>query len=150
MRALVRLAPFLLLGCGSSVSTAGWVGSWTATVVETEMCGSSSGQHSNGPNCAVVIANGIASGTIVTQPLNGCDLTWTVNGSNATLASSQSCPTVPSASGGGTWTPTFTSGLLTLNGNTMGFSASGMAQYLPPSGAAVPCTFSQSGTLTLH
>jgi hypothetical protein len=136
------------LGCGSSQSVVGWVGSWNASVAETETCSASSGNHTTGLNGPVAIVAGSASGTIITEPANGCDLTWTVSGSSATLTSSQMCNPVPTVTPG-TWTATFTTGLLTLNGNTIGVTDSGSAIYLPTGGATQNCTFNQSGSFTL-
>jgi hypothetical protein len=142
------LAPLVLLGCGSgSANVAPWVGSWNASVAQTETCSGSSGSHTDGLNGPVVIAAGTASGTIVTEPSNGCDLTWTVNGSSATLTANVTCNTVP-ASVPGTWTPTFTSGLLTLNGSSIGVSDSGMAVFIPTGDPSQQCTFNQSGTFS--
>lgn len=149
MRALVFcLAPLVLLGCGSgSANIAPWVGSWNAAVAQTETCAGSSGSHTDGLNGQIAIAAGSASGTIVTQPANGCDLTWTVSGSSATLTANVTCPTVP-ASVPGTWTATFTSGLLTLSGSTIAVSDSGMAVFTPTGDPAQQCTFNQTGTFS--
>ncbi len=149
MRALVFcLAPLALLGCGSSsANTAPWIGSWNASVAQTETCSGSNGSHTDGLNGPITIAAGTADGTIVTQPANGCDLTWTVSGSSATLTGTVTCPTVP-ATVSGTWTATFTSGLLTLNGSSIGVSDSGMAVFTPTGDPAQQCTFNQTGTFS--
>ena len=147
---LFCVAPLALLGCGSgSANTTPWIGSWNASVAQTETCAGSSGSHTDGLNGPISIAAGSASGTIVTQPANGCDLTWSVTGSNATLTANVTCPTVP-ASVPGTWQATFSSGLLTLNGSMIGVTNAGMAVYTPTGEAAQQCTFNQSGTFTLN
>ena len=79
------------------------------------------------------------------MPGNGCNLNWTVNGSAATLAGTQTCPTVP-GSVGGTWTATFTSGTLSLSGNAIAVSDSGTAVYV--NGGSQNCSFTQSGSWT--
>jgi hypothetical protein len=146
---ILCLATAASLGCGSSVNVTPWVGSWTASVAQTETCSGSSGSHTDGLNGPIVIAAGSADGTIITQPANGCDLTWTVNGTSATLTANVTCPTVPaSASAPGTWTATFTSGLLTLNSNTIGVSDSGSAIFTPTGDPAQNCTFNQSGSFS--
>lgn len=151
MRVVVLcLAPLALLGCGSgSADTTPWIGSWNASVAQTETCSASSGSHTDGLNGPIIIAAGSASGTIVTEPSNGCDLTWTVSGTSATLTSTVTCPTVP-ATVSGTWTATFTSGLLTLNGANIGVSDSGMAVFTPTGEPAQQCEFNQSGAFTLN
>lgn len=148
MRALVlSFATLACLGCGSSVDVTPWVGSWTASVTQMEACSGSSGSHTDGLNGAIIIAAGSASGTILTEPSNGCDLTWTVSGNSATLTNNVTCPTVP-ASVPGTWSATFTTGLLTLNGSTIGVSDSGSAIFTPTGDPAQNCTFNQSGSFT--
>ena len=146
MRALVFcLAPLVLLACGSSSTTAGnFVGTWVADVVEVEVC-PDTGTHTTQLMGTFPIVAGSAAGTIVTQSTNGCDLTWTVSGDNATLGSGQTC-SVP-GSVGGTWSPTFTSGGLSLNNaTTIGVHDMGTAVYV--NGATQNCTFTQSGTFT--
>jgi hypothetical protein len=148
MRALVlSVATLAFLGCGSSVDVTPWVGSWTASVAQTETCSGSSGSHTDGLTGAIIIAAGPNSGTIITEPANGCDLTWTVSGSSATLTANVTCPTVP-ASVPGTWAATFTTGLLTLNGSTIGVSDSGSAIFTPTGDPAQNCTFNQSGSFS--
>jgi hypothetical protein len=94
-------------------------------------------------NGAFTIGQGGAQGEIITQPPNGCNLTWTVSGSTATLKASQTC-SVP-GSLGGTWDATFDSGTLNLNGSVVNVGDQGKA-VLAIGGANVQCTFVQSGS----
>jgi hypothetical protein len=128
-------------GCGGTENTAPWVGSWVSSLNETEVC--PTGSHVTPLNGAFTIAAGPVEGDVVTQPPNGCNLTWTVRGSSATLKGSQTC-TVP-GSVGGTWTATFTSGTLTLNGGQITGADQG-AGILNLAGAMQSCTFTQSGS----
>jgi hypothetical protein len=102
------------------------------------------GQHLTSLAGTLTIVAGPAEPQVVTRPPNGCNLTWAVNGSTATLVTGQSCSVAGSA--GGTWTPTFTTGTLTLSGAALTLEASGSA-ILDFNGTST-CTFTQSGSLT--
>jgi hypothetical protein len=138
------LAGFLFLALSGCTSTdiSNWVGSWNAAASESEIC--PSGNHTTDLTGTLTIAAGTAADTIVTQPPNGCDLTWTVSGTGATLVTNQTC-TVP-GSVGGTWHATFVNGGLTLNGNQIVLGDDGTAVY--DNGTQQNCTFTQVGTFT--
>ncbi len=150
MRALfLCVAPLALLGCGSSSGggpvAANWLGTFNADVDQTETC-PVSGMHVDTLTGTITVVAGSNSGTIVTQPgSNSCNLTWTVNGNNATLDSAQTCPTIP-GSVGGTWTPTFTAGTLVLNGTSIEVNNTGTAVFVD--NGTQNCTFTQAGTFT--
>jgi len=157
MRLNALLTTSCLLGvlasaCGSSpvgdpASAAMFVGTWTAKLDsnEIEMCGT---QMSTtllvGSFQISLTAPG--SGEILTIAPDGCHLNWSASGNTATLLGGQSCGTVP-GSEGGAWTPSFTSGTLTLGSNEVALQDQGNAT-LNNSGAVENCTFTQSGTFT--
>jgi hypothetical protein len=152
MKACVLCVSALLgWGCGSSSSggpvSAAWLGTFSADVTQVETC--SGEQHTDTLTGSITIGTGSTGGTIVTQPSDDCDLTWTVNGTSAAIVSGTTCPTVP-GSVGGTWTPTFNSGSLSLSGTTgrtsISINDSGTAVYV--NGTTQTCTFTQSGTFT--
>src|SRR4051812_33440555 len=117
MHRLLMAATLLALsGCGTPASP--FVGSWTSVGSETENC--TTGSNVTSLNGGLTMGQGTAAADLVTQPPNGCNLAWTVNGSTAALKGSQTC-TVP-GSAGGTWTATFTSGTLTLAERTIGYT----------------------------
>jgi hypothetical protein len=136
----------LLFGCGSStpIDVSAWLGSWSADVNETETCPPAT--HNTPLTGTILIVAGTAAGTIVTEPPNACNLTWTVTSSSAaSIASSQTCNVFGSA--GGQWTPTFTSGSLGLSGSTIAVNDTGTATLVINSVTA-NCTFVQSGSFT--
>ncbi len=134
-------------GCGGSSATpadaASFLGTYTSDVTEVETCAGS--QHTTSLVGTVVIAQGGNSGLIVTQPPNGCNLSWSVAGQTATIVTGQSC-TVP-GSVGGTWTPTFVAGTLVLATSVVTVADHGTATLLL-NGATTACTFTQAGTFT--
>jgi hypothetical protein len=136
------LAVATLVGCGSSTNVSTWVGNWTAAVTEVETC--TTGTNTTQLTGAVAIVSG-SNDTITTQPVNLCDLTWTVSGNGATLQSGQTC-TVP-GSQGGTWHATFSTGGLTLSGNTIVVGDSGTG-VLVNNGDSINCTYTQAGNFT--
>src|SRR5256885_6216357 len=105
-RLLAAAALAVLGGCGTPASP--YTGSWTSVGSENEYC--TTGNNVTSLNGGLTMGQGAAAADLVTQPPNGCNLTWTVNGSTASLKGSQTC-TVP-GSVGGTWTATFTGGTL--------------------------------------
>jgi hypothetical protein len=129
-------------GGASSDGASAFVGSWTSNGTQTEMC--SGATHADPGTLSVTIVAGPSAGQITTQA-SGCSLNWSVIGAVATLAGNQTCGTVP-GSVGGTWTPTFVAGTLTLDGDTITVSDSGNATYV--NGVTQTCTFTQSGTYT--
>ncbi len=135
----------VLSGCGGAASDniTAFVGSWTATVNQSEMC--PAGNDVTPLNGTLTIVAGATAGEITTEPGNGCNLTWTVSGNVANLKGTQTCPTVPGAVGG-TWTATFTGGKLSLSGTTITLSDKGTAVYV--NGTTENCTFTESGTVT--
>ena len=136
------VALLALAGCGSSTDVSAWVGSWTAAVTEVETCPSGT---TTTPLAGVVAIVSNASDTITTEPVNNCDLNWTVSGNGATLQSGQSC-SVPGGSGG-TWHPTFTNGGLTLSGSTIVVGDNGTAVFTL-NDVSENCTFTQAGNFT--
>ena len=136
-----------LVGCGSgsTVDVTPWLGSWTANVSETESCPPNT--HTTPLTGVLLIVAGSASGTIVTEPTNACNLTWTVNsGVGATLTGSQTCTVYGSV--GGQWTPTFTAGSLVLSANTIAINDTGTATLAISGSTLANCTFVQTGTFT--
>jgi hypothetical protein len=142
------VAPLALFGCGSSSGgpvSAAWLGAFNADVTQIEDC--SGVQHTDTLSGTITLVAGSNGGTVVTQPgSNDCDLTWTVNGDSAGLASTQTCPTGP-GSVGGTWTPTFTAGTLGLSGTTITLGDNGTAVFVD-NGTTQTCQFTQSGTFS--
>ncbi len=132
----------VLFGCGGSVNVQPYIGSWTSVGNQIETCNSA--QHVTSLNGMLTITSGSSSGDVVTNPPNGCNLTWSVSGNTASLRGSQTC-TVPS-SVGGIWTATFTSGSLSLSGSTIGYSDQGTGVL--NTGQTTQCTFTQSGIFT--
>jgi hypothetical protein len=137
-----------LLGCGSStpvVDVSAWLGSWNVSASEMETCPPDT--HNTPLTGVLLIVNGTAAGTIVTEPANACNLTWTVTSPNAaSLASAQTCSVYGSV--GGQWTPTFTSGTLGLSNGTIALSATGTATLAVTGFPTANCTFVQSGTFS--
>jgi hypothetical protein len=131
-----------LCGCGGT-DISSWLGSWNAAVTEQETCPPAPVNTTSLTGTLAIVA-GTASDSIITQPPNGCDLTWTVSGNDATLVANQTC-SVP-GSAGGTWNPTFTTGGLTLNGNQIAVGDSGTGVL--ENGVTVQCTFNQLGVFT--
>jgi hypothetical protein len=133
-----------LVGCGSSSSTdvSAWLGSWNVSANENESCPPNT--HSTPLTGVLLIVAGSASGTIVTEPTNACNLIWTVSGSGASLAGSQTCSVYGSV--GGQWTPTFTAGSLGLNGNTIAVNDTGTATLAVSGLPLANCTFVQTGS----
>ncbi len=132
----------VLFGCGGGVNVQPFVGNWNSVGNQIETCNSV--QHTTSLNGMLTITQGSSSGDVVTNPPNGCNITWSVNGNTATLKGSQTC-TVP-GSAGGTWTATVTSGSLSLSGNTISYSDQGTGVLY--TGQTTQCTFTQSGTFT--
>jgi hypothetical protein len=136
-----------LVGCGSSSSStdvSAWLGSWTVSATEAESCPPDT--HSTPLTGVLLIVAGSASGTIVTEPANACNLTWTVSGNGATLTSTQTCSVFGSV--GGQWTPTFTAGSLGLSGSTIALNDTGTATLAVTGFPVANCTFVQSGSFT--
>jgi hypothetical protein len=133
-----------LVGCGSSssVDVSAWLGSWNVSVSESESCPPNT--HTTPLTGVLLIVAGSASGTIVTEPTNACNLTWTVSGVGATLAGSQTCSVYGSV--GGQWTPTFTAGSLGLSGNTIAVNDTGTATLAVSGSPVANCTFVQTGS----
>jgi hypothetical protein len=141
----------LVAGCGSSPvgdpkSAAMFVGTWTAKLgaEEIEMCGTQQATTLL-VGAFTISLTAPGSGEILSIAPNGCHLNWSCNGNTATLLPGQSCQ-VP-GSEGGVWTPTFTSGTLTLGSNEIALQDQGNAT-LNNSGAVQSCTFTQSGAFT--
>jgi hypothetical protein len=140
---VVCVGALAAVGC-SSTNVSDWVGSWTAAMTETDTC--SIGTSTTPLNGTLAIAAGGAGDTIVTQPLNACDLKWTVSGDNASLESGQSCTLTDTLIGTGN--ATFTSGGLTLSGNTIAVDDKGTAVAVQPNANSVQCTFVQAESFT--
>ena len=128
-------------GCGSSDDRGAWTGTWVSTASQQEVC--PTGSHTTPLDGSLTIGDG-ADGELVTMPPNGCDLTWTVAGSLATLKANQTC-TVP-GSVGGTWMPTFTSGTMSLAGTVITLGDEGSATLTITT--TQTCSFTQSGPFT--
>ncbi len=120
-----------------------FLGSWTSNGNQIEYCAGAS--HTDTGMLGITITAGSAPGQIVTQPVGYCALTWNVSGSAAALVASTTCGTV-AGSVGGTWTPTFETGSLTLTGTTITAADTGSAVYV--NGTTESCTFTQSSTYT--
>jgi hypothetical protein len=137
-----------LFGCGSStpvIDVSAWLGSWNVSATESETCPPN--MHTTPLTGVLLIVNGTAAGTIVTEPANACNLTWTVTSPTAaTLASSQTCSVYGSV--GGQWTPTFTSGSMELSGSTIALSDTGTATLAVSGFPTANCTFVQSGSFS--
>lgn len=135
----------VLAGCGSSnnANPALWVGSWTASGTEVESCPSG---NNTAQLTGTVNIDSFASNEVTTMAANGCNLDWTLNGNAATLTGSTQVCTVP-GSLGGTWHATYTSGTLSLSGNTISVGDMGTA-VLAINNTTANCTFTQSGLLT--
>jgi len=132
-----------LFGCGGGgVNVQPYIGLWTSVGNEIETCNSV--PHNTSLNGLLTIAQGASPADVVTNAPNGCDLTWSVSGNTASLKGSQTCAV--SGSAGGIWTATFTSGSLTLSGNSISYSdqGTGVLNTAP----AIQCTFTQAGTFT--
>lgn len=145
MRRMVAcLVTLSLVGCGSSssVDVSAWLGSWNVSANEAESCPPNT--HNTPLTGVLLIVAGSASGTIVTEPTNACNLTWTVNGVSASLAGSQTCSVFGSV--GGQWTPTFTAGSLGLSGNTIALNDTGTATLAISGSPLANCTFVQAGS----
>jgi hypothetical protein len=71
------------------------------------------------------------------------DLGWSLSGDTASLSSAQTIPTGP-GSVGGTWTATYSTGLLSFSGASLVWNASGSAVYV--NGVTETCGFTQSYT----
>jgi hypothetical protein len=136
-----------LVGCGSStpVDVSAWLGSWNVSASESESCPPDT--HTTPLTGALLIVLGTPAGTIVTEPANACNLTWTVtSASAATLASAQTCNVFGSV--GGQWTPTFTAGSLGLSGNTIAVNDTGTATLAISGLPTANCTFVQTGSFS--
>jgi hypothetical protein len=145
VRAMVAcMVTAALVGCGSSssVDVTPWLGSWNVSASEAESCPPNT--HTTALTGVLLIVAGSASGTIVTEPTNACNLTWTVTGVSATLAGSQTCTVFGSV--GGQWTPTFTAGSLGLSGNTVALNDTGTATLAISGSPLANCTFVQTGS----
>jgi hypothetical protein len=147
---LVGLLGIAAAACGggkdSSLATMGdvtpFLGSWTTSNgTQIETCAGVSHMDS-GPITLTIVA-GATPGEITTQPQGGCALNWTVSGTVATLEGSQACAT-EAGSVGGTWTPTFETGTLTLSGAIITGADSGNALFVD--GASQTCSFTQSAS----
>jgi hypothetical protein len=76
-----------------------------------------------------------------------CHLTWAVAGNVASLAGAQACPELTTWTGA-MWTPSFTTGTITVQGTAATISWGGtgiLASALLPTGSEA-CTFTESGT----
>jgi hypothetical protein len=136
MRTLVASALALTVAGCSSTNIGDWVGNWNAGVAQTTTCPGAA-MTTTQLTGAVVISAGTATDTIVTTPASyGCALTYTVSGDGATLEAGQHC-------GSGEGETDFSSGGLTLNGNSIAVGAAGTNQS---NGQA--CTFNQVGQFT--
>ena len=143
--AACAVACVLLTACGSSntANPALWVGSWTASGTEVQSCPSG---NNTAQLTGTVNIDSFSSSEVTTMAANGCNLDWTLNGNTAALNGSTQVCTVP-GSLGGTWHATFTTGTLSLSGNTISVSNSGTA-VLAINNTTANCTFTQSGLLT--
>jgi hypothetical protein len=152
MRSTFALLAVVFAGCGAGSPAASpdlspmsnapaFIGGWTSTSSETEVC--PNGSHVTPLNGVLPVVAGTTAFDIVTQSPNGCNLTWTVDGNTATLKGTQMCTVAGSV--GGTWTATFNTGTLVLAGSTITFSDQGSG-VLAIAGQNYNCTFTQSGS----
>jgi hypothetical protein len=132
-------------GLGNAGDASPFIGTWNTSGTQVEQC--SGATHTDPGSAPVTIGAGPSPGEITTAPGSDCALNWTVQGSVASIAGSQTCATLP-GSVGGTWTPTFATGTLTLDatGTVITLTDSGTAVYVNET--TQTCTFTQSASYT--
>ena len=135
---------------GGGADLAPFLGTWSCEGTQIEVCGAAS--HTDTTDFAIDIVKGTSPNGIAAEPAGDAGntggtansagaLDWTVSGSTATIDSPMTLPTVP-GSVGGTWTPTYSGGLLSRNGAALIWTTSGSAVYV--NGVTETCSFTQS------
>jgi hypothetical protein len=147
-------------GCGTdggaSAETSAFLGTWSCANTQIETC--PNGSHSDDFIYTCNMIEGEGGSSILTIPSlitdtttggwfpgSGSPLNWVVSGNRATIEGAETQPTGP-GSVGGTWTPTFTAGTMTLVGNTLSGTDSGSAIYI--NGYSETCGFYQTFSCT--